>query len=101
MYKNLKHFFCCLILATLTSCSWIHHTEIIQGNTITPEMVNELHTGMTESEVKETMGTPVLMNIFTPSRMEYVYTYQLGRTHKEKRVVLLLNNGRVSEIYRR
>jgi len=101
MYKKIKMLICCLIFFGLSACSWIHKTEIVQGNVITPEMVSHLHTGMTEGEVKEVMGTPALVNIFTPNRIDYIYTYKMGKIQSRKRVILIFRNGRVSEIYQR
>jgi outer membrane protein assembly factor BamE len=97
--KNIKILFCCFILLSLSACSFVHKPEIIQGNIITPEMISHLHRGMTESEVKEVMGNPVAVNVFTPSYMEYIYTYQLGRLHNEKRVTLTFERGRLNGIY--
>ncbi|HEX4045897.1 MAG TPA: outer membrane protein assembly factor BamE [Gammaproteobacteria bacterium] len=77
----------------------IHKTDIEQGNIITQDNLNRLHPGMTEMQVKEVMGNPVLMNIFTPYIVEYVYTFQEGHGKiQETRVTLIFNHGRLQEI---
>ena len=97
MYKNKL---ICLLILLLTGCSLVTKPQIIQGNIITPEMVSRLHVGMTPPQVVNVMGTPVLANIFSPNRMEYVYTYQDLRTNrKETRVSCLFQNGSLKEIY--
>src|SRR5579885_2165020 len=100
MYKSIV---CLLIMLTLTSCSFfsVRKPIIEQGNIITDESVRKLHTGMTPPQVVEIMGTPVLANIFTPNRMEYVFTYQDGNApRKETRVTCIFDKGRLKEILR-
>lgn len=90
-----------IILLTLSGCSIfsVHHMDIEQGNVITPEMVNNLRTGMTVDDVKNVMGTPVLMNTFTNHRIDYVYTIQPGnRTRTEKYLTLIFYNGKLTSI---
>lgn len=94
-------FICLLMMLVLSSCSYfsIRRPIIEQGNIITTEEVSKLHPGMTEAQVIEIMGEPVLENIFTPNRMEYVYTYQNGiQPRTEKRVTLFFKQGRLQEV---
>jgi outer membrane protein assembly factor BamE len=98
MYKSLMIF---LMALTLCGCSYfhVHKPEIEQGNVITQDNVQRLHTGMSEEQVKNIMGPPMLTNAFTLHRVEYVYTYQLGNnTRTEKRVSCVFVNGRLSQI---
>lgn len=86
-----------LLALTLTSC--VHKMDIEQGNVITPELVNRLHTGMTEAQVKEVMGTPMLLNTFNNNRIDYVYTYRAGHQEAtEKSVTLIFRNHRLVTI---
>jgi outer membrane protein assembly factor BamE len=88
-------------LLTLSSCSYlqIHRMEIEQGNIITPEALSKVHTGMSEAEVKNIMGEPVLANVFDANRLTYVYTYKpgYGKT-TEKSVTFIFKNGMLSNI---
>lgn len=89
-----------LISALLSGCSFFrpHKMDIEQGNIIAPEAVKELHRGMSEAEVKDILGPPMLTNIFTPNRVEYVYTYQPGYGPRtEKRLSCLFNRGALVE----
>ena len=99
--KNLISFI--LIGGILSGCSLFHthKIEIIQGNVITQEQVNELHHGMTENQVKAIMGTPLLVNIFTPNRIDYVYSYQNGYGQRStQRLTCLFRHDRLDEIIR-
>jgi outer membrane protein assembly factor BamE len=98
MYKLITYF---LLMLGLSGCGIVHRPDIEQGNIITSEMVNQLHPGMSEMEVREVMGNAVLVNIFTPNRLDYVYTYQPGNgIRKEKRVTCIFVHGRLREIIR-
>lgn len=86
-------------MLTLSSCFLVHKNDIEQGNIITPEMVSRLHPGMTEMEVRNVMGNAVLVNIFSPDRIDYVYTMQKGHQHRStKRVSCIFYNGRLKEV---
>jgi len=90
-----------ILVSLITSCSLfhIHRMDIEQGNVITPEKVKALHVGMTQGQVKELMGTPILINIFDANRMDCVYTYQTASEKPvEKSLTLLFQNGVLREI---
>jgi outer membrane protein assembly factor BamE len=96
-----KLFSLILIGVLLSGCSLMrtHKQDIDQGNIITEDNVSKLHRGMSEDQVEDIMGHPILMNTFSPNRMAYVYTYQAGYGQMtEKRVLCTFVNGRLSEI---
>lgn len=96
MYKSI---ICLLLMLGLSSCSFIRKQTIEQGNIITPQMQSQLHTGMTEAQVRDVMGNPVLINIFTPNTIVYVYTYQKGhQAISEKRIICTFQRGRLKDI---
>ncbi len=98
MYKII---ICLLVMLTISSCSFVHKQTIEQGNYIKPETVSSLRTGMTESDVRNVMGNPVLINIFTPNEIAYVYTIQPGHGQfLEKRVLCIFKRGKLVEIQR-
>ncbi len=89
------------ISASLTGCSYfhVHKMDIEQGNIITPDMVNRVHTGMTKSEVQDILGEPILANVFDPNRLDYVYTYRPGNSQPtEKYITFIFSHDRVSDI---
>jgi outer membrane protein assembly factor BamE len=95
--RTLLMLMCIVIVAALSGC--VRKIPIEQGNVITPEMVSELHNGMSRGEVEHVMGTPMVMNTFRENRMDYVYTYKPGRgVQTEKRVTLVFENDRVVSI---
>lgn len=83
----------------LSGCMIVHKMDIEQGNVYTPEMVSQLHVGMTKKEVTEIMGTPMLMNTFDDNRVDYVYTYQPGGEKRvEKSFTLVFKHDRLQAI---
>ena len=92
-----KLFIFILITCALTSC--VRKMDIEQGNIITPETVNRLHVGMTEDQVKNVMGTPMLLNTFSDNRIDYVYTFKAGhKATTEKYITLIFRNHRLQKI---
>ena len=91
MYKIIAYL---LIVLALSGC--IRKMNIEQGNVLTPQMVNQLRPGMSPEEVKDRMGTPILTQMFSHNRMDYVYTYKPGGgTMSEKYMTLIFKNGRL------
>lgn len=89
------------ILLMLTSCSIfrVHKMDIEQGNVISDDAVSQLHRGMSENQVKDIMGTPMLTNTFTPNRISYTYTFKPGYGElNEKMLILTFRNGRLQTI---
>ena len=90
-----------LIGLLFSGCSLFrtHKLTIDQGNVITQVNISRLHPGMTETQVKAIMGNPVLISVFSPHRLNYVYTYQEGYQKRlEKRVICIFKNGRLQTI---
>lgn len=88
-----------LISLLLSGCFLVRKIDIEQGNVITPGMVDRLHTGMTKAQVKEIMGSPILMNTFSDDRVDYVYTTKKGNSKMtEKYVVLTFSHGALQKI---
>lgn len=97
----MRHIF--LILALLlTACG--QHTaaiptikpykmDIQQGNVVTPKMMMQLRPGMTKSQVRFIMGTPLLSDPFHSDRWDYFYQMRKGGKIIEQRRVILEFEG--------
>ena len=86
---------------TLSGCAFFkpHKIDIEQGNVITQEEVSRLHSGMTEAQVKNVMGTPTLVNIFSTNQIDYVYTLQHNYNPRiEKKAICHFQHGRLTNI---
>lgn len=89
------------MMLLLSSCSLfrVHKMDIEQGNIMTPDMLAQIHTGMSESQVKSILGTPMLTNTFTNDRIDYIYSYKPGYGQVNiKSETLIFRNGRLQSI---
>ncbi|MBS4096267.1 MAG: outer membrane protein assembly factor BamE [Sulfuricella sp.] len=83
-----------LTLGALAGCSVSpYKLDIQQGNVVTQEMVAKLKPGMTKSQVRFIMGTPLITDAFHADRWDYVYRYQKAGTLTEERQVALYFEG--------
>lgn len=85
-----------VVAALLSACSGIptvHKIDIQQGNVVTQDMVSRLKVGMTRSQVRFVMGTPLVTDAFHPDRWDYVYRYLKADKLVEQRHVTLFFNG--------
>ena len=86
---------------SLTGCSYlhVHRMDVEQGNMITEEMVSKIHPGMTQAQVKDILGEPILANVFDKNRIDYVYTFKPGNgTMTEKYFTLVFRGGKLATI---
>ncbi|MEO7233138.1 MAG: outer membrane protein assembly factor BamE [Polaromonas sp.] len=56
--------------------NWItpYRMDVIQGNFVSKEQVEQLQAGMTRDQVKAVLGTPLLASLFHADRWDYVFT---------------------------
>ena len=66
-----------LATAALAACS-VYAPEISQGNIIKAEQVAALKTGMNKQAVLQTLGSPMLQDMYSANRWDYVYRYVLN-----------------------
>lgn len=77
----------------LESIPIVYRQDIQQGNIITQEMINKLQPGMSKSQVRFVLGTPMLADAFHSSRWDYVYTMTEGWGETEKKRLTLFFEG--------
>jgi len=69
--------------AALLSSGCVYRPTIQQGNLLQLDEIDQVKVGMTRSQVRYVLGTPMVSDPFEPDRWDYVYTLQRGR---DKRV---------------
>lgn len=76
-----------LALGNLTACSYLtpYKLDIPQGNAITADQVDKLKLGMTRSQVRFILGTPLLADTFHQNRWDYLFYDSRGGSLKESR----------------
>jgi outer membrane protein assembly factor BamE len=69
-----------------------YRMEIVQGNVVTREMAAAIKPGMTRSQVREVLGSPLLTDIFHADRWDYVFTIRRqGANYQQRRVTVLFD----------
>jgi outer membrane protein assembly factor BamE len=90
-----------LLLAALTGCSYLtpYKLDVPQGNAITADQVAKLKPGMTRSQVRYVLGTPLLADEFHQNRWDYIF-YDLHREKLtyDKRYHVVFDGDRVIEM---
>lgn len=89
-----------LVFGVLAGCSVSpYKMDVQQGNVVTQEMVAKLKPGMTRSQVRFIMGTPLIADAFHGDRWDYVYRYQkAGALTEERRVVLFFDGEMLKRV---
>ena len=63
--------------------------DVQQGNVVTSKMLLQLRPGMTKSQVRFIMGTPLIQDSFHGNRWDYVYQMrEKGKVVEQRRVIL-------------
>ena len=94
MLKKLLPLFivCCALLAgcgTTLPTIKPFKMDIQQGNVVTSKMLLQLKPGMTKSQVRFIMGTPLVVDSFHKDRWDYFYQMrQAGKIVEQRRVIL-------------
>lgn len=89
-----------LALGALASCIHPYSPEIQQGNIVTPEMVGKLKPGMSKSQVRFVLGTPLITDSFHPNRWDYVYQYQkkVGAVAERRHLAVIFEGDAMARI---
>lgn len=70
-----------VLLAVSVSQGCVYRMAIQQGNFLEPRSVDKLEIGMTRSQVRYLLGTPMVPDTFDVDRWDYVYYLKKGRVH--------------------
>ena len=83
------------VLALSTSAC-VYKLDVQQGNLITQDVVAKLKKGMTKTEVRQVLGTPLLMDPFHGNRWDYYFsTHKGGRQVERSRFSVNFENDKL------
>ena len=62
--------------SAINPVNWItpYKVDVIQGNFVSKEQVEQLQAGMSRDQVKGLLGTPLMASLFHADRWDYVFT---------------------------
>lgn len=73
-----------------------HKIDVQQGNYVTQEMVAKLKPGMSRSQVRFVLGTPLITDVFHESRWDYVYRLEkAGKLVEQRKLTVVFEGDRL------
>jgi outer membrane protein assembly factor BamE len=86
--------------AVLGAGGCVYRPNIQQGNLLKTEDVDQVTIGMTRSQVRYLLGTPMLADPFDPQRWDYLYTFRRGRETRMDRAhfIVRFEDDKVSRV---
>jgi outer membrane protein assembly factor BamE len=74
----------------LLASGCVYRINISQGNFLESKTVDQVTIGMTRSQVRYLLGTPMVADSFHPDRWDYLYYFKTGKTQKVDRQLIIL-----------
>jgi outer membrane protein assembly factor BamE len=89
-----------LLATTLSGC--VYRMNIQQGNYLEGKTVDQLQVGMTRSQVRYLLGTPMVPAVFDKDRWDYVYYFKHGRLRRpeERHLIVFFTQDKVTRFDR-
>lgn len=97
----MNKFITALFLLSLSSCSWItlYKVDVQQGNYVTQEMIDKLKPGMSKSQVRFALGSPLLTDMYHANRWDYVYlNEEKGRVTEHRRLAVFFEDEKLKRV---
>ena len=98
MNNNFKALTLIMTSLLLANCSIprIFQVVVSQGNLVDQKMLDKLEIGMTESQVKFVMGTPLISDTFYPERWDYFTSVTQGESsYTNQKITLFFENNQL------
>ena len=84
------------VLTVAAGCGFVHKIDVQQGNYVTQDAVAKIKEGMTKSEVRQVLGTPLLSDVFHANRWDYYFSQvKDGKAGDRKRFSVFFENDKV------
>lgn len=91
-----------LLGCLLASSGCVYQMDIQQGNFLEGRTVDQLQVGMTRTQVRYLLGTPMIPTAFDKDRWDYLYYLKRGHARKIERrhLIVFFKNEKVSRFVR-
>jgi outer membrane protein assembly factor BamE len=91
-----------LAALALLAAGCVYRVNIPQGNYLEARMLEQVQVGMTRSQVRYVLGTPMIADPFHPDQWDYLYYFKDGHSGRvdTRRVVVYFTDEKVSKIER-
>jgi outer membrane protein assembly factor BamE len=86
------------VAAALVLQGCVYRMNIQQGNFLEPRALEQLQVGMTRSQVRYLLGTPMVPDAFDRDRWDYLYYLKKGRLHApdQRHLIVYFQDDKVS-----
>jgi outer membrane protein assembly factor BamE len=81
----LRHIAPLALLASLIVSGCIYRVPVQQGNFLDDKELDQIKVGMTRTQVRYLLGTPMVADPFESTRWDYVYTFKQGAISRAQR----------------
>ena len=91
-----------LVALALLNAGCVYRVNVSQGNFLESKLVDQVQVGMTRSQVRYLLGTPMIADAFHPDRWDYLYYFKAGKTQKVDRqlIIIYFTDDKVARIER-
>ena len=91
-----------LLMSLAATSGCVYRMNIQQGNFLEARTVNQLQAGMTRSQVRYLLGTPMIPDAFDKERWDYLYYFKKGRLHRpeERHLIVYFKEDKVDKFER-
>lgn len=93
----------CIALAlALPAAGCVYRINIQQGNYLDPAALEQLQVGMTRSQVRYLLGTPMVPDAFDKNRWDYLFYFKRGRLRdpEQRQVTVYFEEDKVTRVER-
>ena len=70
-----------------------YKVEVVQGNVVSKEQVQALQPGMSRQQVRDILGTPLVVDIFHTDRWDYVFAIRRAGVESQSRKLTVFFEG--------
>ena len=70
-----------------------YRIDIVQGNVVTKEQMALVRNGMTRTQVRDVLGSPLLTDAFHADRWDYIFTIRRANTPPQRRSIIIRFEG--------
>jgi outer membrane protein assembly factor BamE len=91
-----------LLLSAVAVSGCVYRMNIQQGNFLENSTLEQLQVGMTRSQVRYLLGTPMVPDAFDKDRWDYFYYLRKGRLEKpeQRHLTVFFENDKVARVDR-
>jgi len=90
------------LLLAWALCGCVYRMDIQQGNYLEGKTVDKLQVGMTRTQVRYLLGTPMVPDLFNKDRWDYLYYFEHGHLRRpaQRHLVVFFKEDKVTHFDR-